>query len=83
MDADQRGLNSKQNQPGFGYSDPIVIGAGAFFLGFVIGSGRWNWFGKEAGKIASSLGTLALNSIAKSFQEHNPNLFSERSRMTH
>jgi hypothetical protein len=60
-----------------------VIGAGAFFLGFVVGSGRWNWFGKEAGKIASGLGSIALNYISKSFQEHNPNLFSERTRMTH
>ncbi len=79
--------NQKVNQPyslkNRGFSDPLVIGAGALILGFMIGSGRWEWLSRGATKIAGSLGNLALVSLFHSFQEHNPDLFDEQHRVTH
>jgi hypothetical protein len=67
------------------YSDPLVLGIGAFAVGFVVGSGRWDWFGKELGRLAQSLGTLALEYVSNSIHEHNPDLFKgdQTTRVTH
>jgi hypothetical protein len=84
MEADQKnfGQSNLSSKP-ISASDPLVIGAGAFFIGFVIGAGRWNWLGREAGRVASSIGSLAMTYLTQSFEETHPNLFAERSRTTH
>jgi hypothetical protein len=83
MDTERQTLNPVDNANSSRFNDPMVLGLGAFFVGFIVGSGRWNWFGKEAGRLANSLGTLALGYVTQSFQEHNPQLFSKSDRVTH
>ncbi len=65
------------------YDDPIVIGAGALLLGYAIGSGRLGWLGQEAAKIAKNLGSIAMSCFSRSLQEHNPQLFDQKYRVTH
>ena len=59
------------------YDDPMIIGAGALVLGYVIGSGRWNWLGRGLTQVAGSLGAFAVNYLVDSFQHHNPQFFNE------
>ena len=60
------------------YNDPLVIGAGALVLGYVLGSGRWDWLGRGLTRVAGSLGTFAVSYLGESFQQRNSELFSNR-----
>ncbi len=64
-------------------SEPVVIAAGAFFVGLVLGSGRWSWFGRETSRLARSLGVLALQYASDAFEEKNPELFRRTHRLMH
>ncbi len=64
-------------------TDPIVVSIAAGVLGYVVGSGQWNLVRRGAGKIAQSLGNLTMLYLYDSFRRHNPQLFNEKTRMTH
>jgi hypothetical protein len=64
-------------------SEPIVIAAGAFFVGLVFGSGRWSWFGQESVRLVRSIGVLALNYASEAFEEKNPDLFRKTQDLMH
>lgn len=64
------------------YNNPLVIGTGALILGYVIGTGRWNWLTRGITHVAGSLGTIALNYFVDSFQERNPQIFKNREIFT-
>jgi hypothetical protein len=55
-----------------------ALAGGAAVIGFVVGSGRWMWFGKRVGRIAGTLGETALDSISAEFERRNPQLFNRR-----
>lgn len=78
MVAEIQSVDQSRSFKSLRYDDPLVIGAGALVLGFVIGSGRWDWFGRGLTQVASSLGSYALNSLSESFQNQNPHLFDRR-----
>ena len=59
-------------------NDPVVLGVGAFVLGYVIASGRWHWLGQNMSKIAQDMGSMSLRYIVESFQKSNPDLFSKK-----
>lgn len=67
----------------FQLNDPLVIAAGALIVGYAIGAGRWNWLNRSALRLAEGLGTLVLAQIAQSLQEHHPQIFNSRGRITH
>lgn len=67
----------------FQLSDPLVIAAGALIVGYAIGAGRWNWLNRSALRLAEGLGALVLAQIGQSFQEHNPQFFGRKERITH
>ncbi len=75
--------NQKNQQATVKYNDPLVIGAGAFLVGYVMGSGRWTWLNRGLGKIAQNLGNVALIYFYQSFQKQNPQFFTEEERVTH
>jgi hypothetical protein len=83
MESERNAFDTSSTTSNMNYSDPLVIGLGCFAVGLVIGSGRWNWLGKELGRLSQSLGSLALSYMTQSLQQHNPNLFTERSNITH
>lgn len=56
-------------------TDPRVIGASALVLGIVIGAGRWQMLGRGLGKVAESLGSLALVHFMQVLQKRNPEAF--------
>ena len=67
------------NQPAGKRQDPLqpllddnslVIGAGALLLGFVVGSGKWDWFARTATGLLTSLGGLTLEHFSQSVREH-------------
>jgi hypothetical protein len=64
-------------------SDSMLIGAGAFVVGYVIGAGKWDWFGRETSKIAGSLGALAWSTISQSVQNQYPQWFGGTGRTIH
>ncbi len=64
-------------------TDPVVIGIAAGVLGYVMGSGQWDFVRQRAGKVAKSLGSLTMFYLYDSFKKHNPQLFSEQNRVTH
>jgi len=83
MEAQKQNFDMNTTRKSLRYDDPLVIGAGALVLGFALGSGRLGWLGRGTGRLASSLGTMALNYFYQSLQQHNPELFTPRSRVTH
>ncbi len=62
------------------WSDPRVIGVGALFLGFALGSGRLKWLQTELTRVGVSVGTLVLHQFSRSLQEHNPQLFNFKAK---
>ncbi len=64
-------------------SEPIVIAAGAFFIGIVVGSGRWSWLGLESSRLIRSIGVLALNYASEAFEEKNPDFFRKTQDLMH
>lgn len=62
---------SKESQLRVNLSHPFVLGAGAMVLGFVIGSGRWDWLRKGVTQLGASLGGVAVSQFTESFRAQN------------
>lgn len=83
MEQEQRKFERTPITRNLGFDDPLVIGAMALALGFTIGSGRIKWLGAKSSKIAEGLGLLAVRFMSSAVQERHPELFLNRSRITH
>jgi hypothetical protein len=69
---------SKKSSQSTPISDPVLLGVGALVLGYVIGSGKWQWLGQNLGKVAQDMGNMSLQYLVESFQKKNPDLFSNK-----
>ncbi len=65
-----------KSDPNMAWKDPKIIGAGAFFLGFAIASGRVNWLVDGLTQLGGSVGSLVLTHFSRSLREHNPQIFN-------
>jgi hypothetical protein len=81
MEAEIKHLETPPPLPKSLSYEPVLLGAGALMLGYVIGSGKWDWLARSTGKIVESLGSLALDYLSHSFQEQNPQLFRREQKI--
>lgn len=60
--------------------DALLLGIGAFALGYLIAQGKGRWLAQSGFRVAERMATLTLNIAMASFREKNADFFSEKFR---